>query len=401
MGNREDKDPIVIVGSARTPIGNLLGDLSSLTAPELGAHAIKEALNRAKVKPEEVEEVIMGCVISAGVGQAPARQAAIFAGIPDTVPCSTVNKVCGSGMQAIMNACGTLALGEKKVIVAGGMESMSHAPYLLEKARAGYRLGHHFMKDAMYLDGLEDAYEKVLMGEFAERTAEKYGFSREEQDAYAKTSLTRATEAAHKAWFETDYEITPITVTPPKKEPVLIEKDEHPTKVNPDKIPNLKPSFRPQGSITPGNSCAISDGAAALVLMRLSEAKLRGLKPIAKILGSVSYSHAPSLFTTAPVYAIQKLLKKLNWTTNTVDLYEINEAFACVVLVAMKELNLSHDKVNVHGGACALGNPLGASGARIICTLLGALKHYNKSKGVATLCIGGGESTAIALEMLV
>lgn len=397
----KEQDPIVIVGSARTPIGELCGMLTPLRAPDLGAIAIIAAISRAKLTPEDIDEVIMGCVLIAGLGQAPARQASIFAGIPTRVPCSTINKMCGSGMKAVMNAYDSLLIGNNKIMVAGGMESMTHAPYLLDKARTGYRLGHAQLKDEMLLDGLEDAYEKgTAMGVFAERTAEKYHFSRELQDAFALTSLKRAIEATKKGWFLTDYEIIPTSVTQPKGDSILIQEDEHPQKVNPEKITQLKPSFKPDGTITPANSSAICDGAAALVLMRLSEAKNRGLKPIAKMLSYSTFAQDPAWFTTAPVNAIKTLLKNLNWTTDTPELYEINEAFACVTMAAMKELNIPHDKVNVHGGACALGHPIGATGARVICTLLGALKTQNKSLGIASVCIGGGEATAIALERL-
>ncbi len=397
----ENLDPVVIVGSARTPIGDLLGVFSSLRAQDLGALAIKAAIERSKLKPEDINEVIMGCVLTAGLGQAPARQAAIFSGIPNKVPCSTINKVCGSGMKAVMNAYDSLMLGRNKIVVAGGMESMTNAPYLLEKARSGYRLGHNQIIDEMLYDGLEDAYEKGLsMGVFAERTAEKYQFTREMQDAFAIDSLKRAQEATKNGWFLSEYEIAPVTVKPHKGEPIIVQQDEHPMNVKAEKIPQLKPAFKSDGTVTPANSSSISDGAAALVLTRLSEAKNRGLKPIAKILGHSSFSQESAWFTTAPVGAMKSLLQSLNWTTETPELYEINEAFACVTMVAMKELNLSHDKVDVHGGACALGHPIGASGTRIICTLLGALKHHNKTRGVAALCIGGGESTAMAIELL-
>lgn len=397
----DNNDPVVIVGSARTPLGSLLGNLSSLQAVDLGAVVIKAALERAKISPKNVNEVIMGCVISAGMGQAPARQAAILSGIPNSVPCSTINKVCGSGMQAVINACDRLLLEPNAVVVAGGMESMSNAPYLIEKARAGYRLGHGQLKDAMLLDGLEDAYEKgTAMGVFAERTAEKYHFSREDQDAFALASLQRAQTATKHGWFINEYEIIPVTVPQSKGESLLIKEDEHPNKVKAEKIPTLKPAYKNAGTVTAANSSAIADGAAALVLMRLSHAKKLQLKPIAKILAYSSYAHDPAWYTTAPVSAIQALLKKLNLDANAVNLYEINEAFAVVTMVAMQDLNLTHDKVNILGGACALGHPIGASGTRIICTLLSALRHANKKLGVAALCIGGGEATALAIEMI-
>lgn len=396
-----NQDPIVIVGSARTPIGGLLGIFSGLSAPDLGAVAIKAAVDRAHLKPEDIEEVIMGCVLPAGIGQAPARQAAILAGIPSSVPCTTLNKVCGSSMKAVMLAHDILLAGSVKVMVAGGMESMSNAPYLLDKARAGYRLGHGVLKDHMLLDGLEDAYQKSThMGVFAEATAEKYGFSREAQDAFALSSLMRAKEAAKNNWFLSEYEITPTQTKPTKGEPQTITLDETPQIAKPEKIPALKPAFKPGGTITAANSSSISDGAAALLLMRLSEAKKRGVKPLAKILGFSSFAGDPQHFTTAPIAAIDLLLKKLQWNRDTPDLYEINEAFACVTMAAMQDLKLSHDKVNILGGACALGHPIGATGARILCTLLGALKHQHKTLGLAALCIGGGEATALAIERM-
>jgi len=395
----ENQDPIVIVGSARTPLGDLLGVLSTLQATDLGAVAIKAAIERAKLKPEDIDEVIMGCVLPAGLGQAPARQAAIKALLPTSVHCMTINKVCGSGMKAVMLAHDLLVTGTDKIIVAGGMESMSNAPYLLDKARAGYRLGHGKMIDHMLLDGLEDAYEKgTSMGVYAERTAEKYQFTRNDQDEFAMDSLKRALEATKNSWFLSDVEITPTSIKPHKGEPKLIQEDEHPQNVKAEKIPTLKPAFKEGGTVTAANSSSISDGAAALVLMRLSETKRRGIKPIAKILGHASFSQDPAWFTTAPVKAIERLLNKLNWTKETPDFYEINEAFACVTMAAMHDLKIPRDKVNVHGGACALGHPIGASGARIITTLLGALKHYNKTLGIASLCIGGGEATAVAIE---
>lgn len=397
----DNNDPVVIVGSARTPLGDLLGNFATLRAAELGAVAIKAALERAKVSVNDVNEVIMGCVLSAGQGQAPGRQAALLAGIPNSVPCATINKVCGSGMKSLMLAYDSLMLGTNNIMLAGGMESMTNAPYYLDKARAGYRAGHGQLKDEMMVDGLEDAYEKgTAMGVFAERTAEKYNFTRADQDEFAMVSLRRAQEATQKGWFLSDYEIVPTTVQLPKSEPMSIKEDEHPTKVKADKIPTLKPSFKSDGTITPANSSPISDGAAALVVMRLSQAKKLGLHPIAKILGHSSFSQEPAWYTTAPVGAMQSLLKKLNWTTNTPDLYEINEAFAVVAMAAMKDLDLTHDKVNILGGACALGHPIGASGARIICTLLSALKHKDKTTGIAALCIGGGEATAVAIERI-
>lgn len=394
-------DPIVIVGCARTPMGSLLGNFATLKAHELGANAIRAAVDRAKLKPDDVEEVIMGCVLSAGQGQAPARQAALGAGLPNSVGCTTVNKMCGSAMKAVMLAHDLLLAGTHNVIVAGGMESMTNAPYLLEKARTGYRMGHAQIKDHMFLDGLEDAYDKgKLMGVFAEATAEKYGFTRKAQDEFALRSLARAQEAILNGYFLTDAEIAPVKFQAPKGELITFQNDEPPSHALPDKVPNLKPAFKDNGTVTAANSSSIADGAAALVLMRFSEAKKRGLKPLAKILAHTSHSQEPQWFTTAPISAINTLLKKLDWTKDTPDLYEINEAFAVVTMAAMTDLDLPADKVNVHGGACALGHPIGASGARILSTLLGALIRLNKKNGIAALCIGGGEATAIAIERI-
>lgn len=394
-------DPVVIVGSARTPLGGFLGVLANLRAVDLGAAAIKAAISRSALKPSDIDEVIMGCVLSAGLGQAPARQAAIYAGIPNSVPCSTVNKVCGSGMKTVMLAHDLLMLGNNQIMLAGGMESMSNAPYLLTKVRSGYRAGAANMIDEMQMDGLEDAYSNgTPMGLLAENTAAKYNFSRADQDEFAITSLQRAQEASKNGWFATQYEIDPINAPQTKGEAILVKDDEHPHKVKIEKIPTLKPSFKNDGTITPANSSPISDGAAALVLMRLSTAKQRGLKPLAKILGHASFSHDPASYATAPINALQKLLTQLNWNTETADLYEINEAFAVVPMAVMKDLKIAHNKVNILGGSCALGHPIGASGTRIICTLLSALQHKNKTLGIATLCIGGGEATAIAIERI-
>ena len=391
-------DPIVIVGSARTPMGGFLGDLKALTAPELGAFAIRAAVERAGVKPEEVQEAIMGNVLPAGVGQAPARQAALAAGLTPATACMTINKVCGSGMKAAMLAHDALALGAISVAVAGGMESMSNAPYLLPRARAGLRLGHGEVKDHMFLDGLEDAYDRGrLMGTFAEDCADKYRFSREAQDRYAITSLQRAQDAIRSGTF--DREITPVMIAGGKAE-ITVKTDEQPPKANLDKIPQLKPAFRKDGTVTPANSSSISDGAAAMVLMRLSDAERRRLAPLARIVGCATHAQEPQWFTTAPVGAIRKLFERTGWNSKTTDLFEINEAFAVVAMAAMHDLDLPHDKVNVHGGACALGHPLGASGARIMVTLLAALEKHGLKRGIAALCIGGGEATAIALERL-
>ena len=392
----EVADPIVIVGAARTPMGGFQGDLRDVPAPALGSVAIEAALARAGVDAEAVDEVIMGCVLPAGMGQAPARQASIGAGVPESVGCTTVNKMCGSGMKATMLAHDLLAAGSGEVMVAGGLESMSNAPYLLDRARTGYRLGHGVLYDHMFIDGLEDAYQKgTLMGSFAEDTAEAYQFTREAQDAFAIESLTRAKRAIEDGSFAG--EVAPVTVKTRKGEHV-VERDEQPLKADLDKIPKLKPAFREGGTVTPANSSSISDGAAALVLMRRSEAERRGLAPVAEIVAHASHAQAPAWFTTAPIGAIEKLFEKTGWSAGEVDLYEINEAFAVVTMAAMRDLDLAHDRVNVHGGACALGHPVGASGARIVVTLLAAMEKFDVKRGVAALCIGGGEATALAVE---
>ena len=393
-------DPVVIVSVARTPLGGFQGDLASLTTPQLGAAAIKSAVERARLKPEQVEEVIMGCVLPAGVGQAPARQAALGAGLPLSAGCTTINKVCGSGMKATMLAHDLILAGSNEIMVAGGMESMSNAPYLLPKARAGYRLGHGQMFDHMFLDGLEDSYSKEnkgrLMGTFAEDCAGHFNFTRSAQDEFAIASTTRAQAAINNGDFT--WEVTPVTVSG-RKGDVVVDKDEQPLKAQIDKIPGLKPAFKKDGTVTPANSSSISDGAAALVLMRKSTADKLGLKPVATIVGHATHAQEPALFTTAPVGAMQKVLAKAGWTTDDVDLWEINEAFAVVTMAAMHEMKLPHDKVNVNGGACALGHPIGASGARILVTLIGALRKRGLKRGVASLCIGGGEATAMAIEV--
>jgi len=386
----------VILSGARTPMGGFQGDFSALTAPELGAVAIKAAIERAGIAPGDVNETLMGNVLSAGLGQAPARQASIFAGIPDTTPCTTISKVCGSGMKAVMIANDQLALGHADIVVAGGMESMTNSPYLLPKARGGYRLGHGEVKDHMFLDGLEDAYEHRLMGTYAEDAARHYQFTREAQDAYATESLNRAKRASGDGSFKD--EIAPVKVAGRKGE-VVIAADEQPGKADPAKIPTLKPAFAKDGTVTAANSSSISDGAAALVLARADVAKAKGLKPIARIVAQASNAHEPRWFTTAPVGAIEKVLKLANWSKDDVDLFEINEAFANVAMIAMRDLGLDHAKVNVNGGATALGHPIGASGARIIVTLLNALKARGLKRGVASLCIGGGEATAVAVEL--
>jgi acetyl-CoA C-acetyltransferase len=389
-------DPIVIVGARRTPMGGFQGELAPATAPELGARAIAAALEDAGVAADDIEEVIMGCVLPAGLGQAPARQASLGAGIPLAAGCTTVNKMCGSGMKAAMLAHDLIAAGSNQVMVAGGMESMSNAPYLLPKARGGYRMGHGQVMDHMFLDGLEDAFEPGrLMGTYAEDCAQSFQLTREAQDAFAIESLRRASAAGSDGTFAA--EITPVTVRTRAGE-VQITSDEQPRNARPDKIPTLKPAFRKDGTVTPANSSSISDGGAALVLMRRSEAERRGLTPRALICAHATHAQEPGLFTTAPIGAMRKLLERVGWSAGEVDLYEINEAFAVVTMVAMRELDLPHDKVNVHGGACALGHPIGASGARIIVTLLNAMHRYDVKRGVASLCIGGGEATAIALE---
>ncbi len=392
------EDPVVIVGASRTPLGGFGGDLSPLSAPELGAVAISDAITKSGIKITEVNEVIMGVVLPAGQGQAPARQASIGAGIPKAVGATTINKMCGSGMKATMLAHDNILSGAHEIMVAGGMESMSNAPYLLTDARSGMRMGHGQLKDHMFLDGLEDAYDKgTLMGVYAENTAEAYQFTRDAQDEFSITSLKRALLASENGYFSD--EIVPITVQSRKAETV-IKSDEQPRNARPEKIPELRPAFREHGTVTAANSSSISDGAAALILVRRSEAEKQGLTPLAAIHGHATHAQDPEWFTTAPIEAINKVLEKASWNKDEVDLFEINEAFAVVTMAAMKDLDLSHDKVNVHGGACALGHPVGATGARIIVTLLHALSRYDLKKGVASLCIGGGEATAIAIERL-
>jgi acetyl-CoA C-acetyltransferase len=393
-------DPIVIVSAARTPMGAFQGDFASLTAPQLGSVAIRAAVERAGINPEQIEEVLFGNVLQAGVGQAPSRQAALRAGLPCSAACTTIGKVCGSGLKAVMLANDNILAGSFEVGVAGGMESMTNAPYMLPKARAGYRLGHGQMLDHMFFDGLEDSYSKEnrgrLMGTFAEDCAGSYRFTREAQDEFAIRSTKRAQAAIQDGSFA--WEIASVTVSGRKGE-VIVDRDEQPLKAQLDKIPGLKPAFRKDGTVTPANSSSISDGAAAVVLMRESKAKALGLTPLARIVGHASHAQEPALFTTAPVGAMQKLFAKIGWTAEGVDLYEINEAFAVVTMAAMHDLKLPAEKVNVHGGACALGHPIGASGCRILVTLLGAMRKYGKKRGVASLCIGGGEAVAVAVEM--
>jgi len=392
------QDPIVIVSVARTPIGGFQGDFASLSAPQLGGGAIKAAVERAGIAPDKVDEVLLGCVLPAGIGQAPARQASINAGLPLSVGCTGIAKVCGSGMKAVMLGHDLLLAGGVEVVVAGGMESMTNAPYLLPKARGGLRLGHGQVLDHMFFDGLEDAYfdRGRLMGTFAEDCASAYGFSREEQDAYAIQSTTRAQQAIKSGAFE--WEIAPVTVSG-RKGDVVIAHDEQPPKAQIDKIPTLKPAFSKTGTVTAANSSSISDGAAALVLMRRSTAAKLGLQPVATVLGHSNYANEPRLFPTAPVGAIAKILAKTGWTADGVDLWEINEAFAVVTMAAMRDHKLEAAKVNIHGGACALGHPIGASGARILVSLIGGLRQTGGKRGIASLCIGGGEATAIAVEL--
>ncbi|MDF3841243.1 acetyl-CoA C-acyltransferase [Pseudomonas citronellolis] len=391
-------DPVVIVSAVRTPMGGFLGDFKDTSAATLGAAAVRAAIERAQLGADQIDEAILGCVLSAGQGQAPARQAVLGAGLDRGTPCTTINKMCGSGMKAVMQGHDALLAGSAGVVLAGGMESMSNAPYLLERARTGYRIGHGKVLDHMFLDGLEDAYDRGrLMGTFAEDCAQGYGFTRQQQDDYAIASLTRAQQAMRDGRFAA--EIVPVTVKA-GKETREIAQDEQPPKARLDKIPTLKPAFREGGTVTAANSSSISDGAAALVLMRLSEAEKRGLAPLAAIRAHSSYAAAPNLFPTAPVGAIQRLLQRSGWGLGEVDLFEVNEAFAVVAMAAMRELDIPHAKLNVHGGACALGHPIGASAARILVTLLSALQQYDLKRGIASVCIGGGEATAIAVERL-
>ena len=391
-------DPVVITGYARTPIGSFRGCFSEVSAAELGACAIRAAVQRSGLETDDIEEVIMGNILSAGQGQAPARQAALGAGLPFATGCTTINKMCGSGMKAVMLAHDLLIAGSNDVMVAGGMENMTRAPYLLPRARSGQRLGHGEILDHMFLDGLEDAYDKgVLMGSFAESCADKYHFTRQQQDQYAIESLRRAQQASNSGAF--DAEVIPVTVER-RKDELTVAKDEQPFKAEIGKIPHLKPAFRQHGTVTAANSSSISDGAAALTLMRQSTAQRRGLIPIARISGHVTHAQEPAWFTTAPVGAIGSLQKNLCLTVEDVDLFEVNEAFAVVAMAAMREHAIDRQKINIHGGACALGHPVGASGARILVTLLAALQRYNLKTGVASLCIGGGEATAMAVELV-
>ncbi len=391
-------DPVVIISYARTPMGSFQGALSGASATQLGAAAVGAAVERAGLSGEAIERIYMGCVLPAGLGQAPARQAALKAGLPDHIEATTVNKMCGSGMQAAIMAADALAAKSVDLLIAGGMESMTNAPYLALRHRAGARIGHDVLKDHMYLDGLEDAYEPgKLMGNFAEDTAAAYQFTREQQDAYAIASLSRAKTAQDSGAF--DREITPVEIAG-RKGAVSVDRDEQPLKADPAKIPSLKPAFSKDGTITAANASSISDGAAALVVTRASVAERLGLIPIARVVAHAAHAHAPALFTTAPVFAMRKALDRAGWATGDVDLYEVNEAFAVVAMIAMRDLGLSHDVVNIHGGACALGHPIGASGARIMATLISALQTTGSKRGMASLCIGGGEATAVAVEMM-
>ena len=389
-------DPVVIVAARRTPLGTFQGSLAPANAPKLGATAISACIADIAIDPADIDEVLFGCVLPAGIGQAPARQAALAAGIPDSTGCTTVNKICGSGMKTTMFGHDLIAAGSADVVVSGGMESMTNAPYLLPKARQGYRMGHQEVIDHMFFDGLQNPYDGNMMGHFAEETAVKYAFTREDQDAFAIESVNRARQAMKGGAFSA--EIAPVTITTRKGE-VTVGEDEGPGNANIDKIPTLRPAFRKDGTVTAASSSSISDGAAALILMRASDAADRSLESLARIAGHSSFAQEPAWFTTAPVHAIRKLHDKLGWNPDGVDLYEINEAFACVTMAAMADVGIDHDKVNVHGGACALGHPIGASGARIIVTLLHALRAHDKKRGVASLCIGGGEAVAIGIEI--
>lgn len=391
------QESIVIVSGTRTPMGGLQGSLSSLTAPELGSIAIKETVSRTTINPAEIDEVIMGCVLSAGLGQGPARQASRQAGLPDATGCTTINKLCGSGMQAVMMAHDLIRAGTNQIMIAGGMESMSNAPYLLKNARSGYRMGHNQVLDHMFIDGLEDAETGRLMGSFAQEVADRYELTREAMDAFAIESLKRAQQASNNGSL--DAEIAPVSFSTRKGEQT-VSQDEQPFNANIDKIPSLRPAFSKDGTITAANTSSISDGASALLLMTESEAVRRKLQPLARIVAHCTHSQHPSEFAIAPVGALTKVLEKTGWTTEDVDLFEINEAFAMVTMTTMQEHRLDHSKVNVHGGACAQGHPIGSTGSRILLTLIYALKQYGKQKGIASLCIGGGEANAIAVEMI-
>jgi acetyl-CoA C-acetyltransferase len=392
------ENAIVIASARRTPIGAFQGAISPVPAPDLGATAAAAAIEDAGIKPEDISEVIFGCVLPAGLGQAPARQAALAAGVPNSVGCTTINKVCGSGMKAVMMAHDLILAGSADIVLAGGMESMSNAPYLMPKAREGYRMGHQQVLDHMFFDGLQNPYDSNMMGHFAEQTVDRYQFSREEQDAFATASVRRALEATQKGDFES--EIVPVLVRTRRNES-RVDRDEEPYRCEIDKIPDMRPAFRRDGgTVTAASSSSISDGAAALIITGAGQAESRGTKPLARIVAHSGFAHAPEWFTTAPVFAIEALQNKLGWTSDDVDLYEINEAFAVVAMAAMKDLGLDHEKVNVHGGACALGHPIGATGARLLVTLVHALRNRGQKRGIASLCIGGGEATAVAVEVI-
>jgi acetyl-CoA C-acetyltransferase len=396
MKKEVNADPVVIVAARRTPLGAFQGSLGPASATDLGAAAIAASVSDSGIDPADISEVIMGCVLPAALGQAPARQAALAGGVPKSVPCSTINKVCGSGMKATMIAHDLIRAGSANIVLSGGMESMSNAPYLLPKARGGYRMGHHEVLDHMFFDGLQNPYDGNMMGHFAEITAQKYGFSREDQDAFAIASVTRARSAQAEGKFAG--EIVPVSVKTRQGESV-VDSDEGPGSAKIEKIPTLRPAFSKDGTVTAASSSSISDGAATLLLMKQSIAKSRGIEPLAKICGHCGFAQDPEWFTTSPVFAIRALHDVLDWDEKSVDLYEINEAFACVTMAAMKDIGISHDKVNVQGGACALGHPIGASGARIIVTLLHALRTKGGGRGIASLCIGGGEAVAIGIEV--
>jgi len=389
------KESIVVVAARRTPLGAFLGVLSPVTAIDLSATATKAAITDCGLDASDVDEILLGCVLPAGLGQAPARQAALAAGIPTGIPCTTVNKVCGSGMKTTTLGHDLIVAGSATIVITGGMESMSNAPYLMPKARSGYRMGHQEVLDHMFFDGLQNPYDGNMMGHFADLTADKYGFTREEQDEFAIESVTRAREAASSGAFVS--EIAPVTVKT-RKDEITVSEDEGPGKANIDKIQTLRPAFRKDGTVTAASSSSISDGAASLILMSAGEAERRKMEPLATIAGHSSFAQDPAWFTTSPVYAIKALHERLDWNTDSVDLYEVNEAFACVTMAAMREVGIEHDKINVNGGACALGHPIGASGARIIVTLINALRRRGGGRGIASLCIGGGEALAIGIE---
>jgi acetyl-CoA C-acetyltransferase len=391
-----DQDPIAIVAARRTPMGSFQGELGTVSAPELSATANRAALSDSGLDAAAIDEVLLGCVLPAGLGQAPARQAALSAGLPIGVPCTTINKVCGSGMKAALLGHDLIKAGSAEIVLAGGMESMSNAPFLMPNARSGYRMGHQKVLDHMFFDGLQNPYDGNMMGHFAELTAEKYGLTREEQDAFAIESVTRARAAAAAGKFA--QEIAPVTVRN-RKGDLIVSEDEGPRVANIEKIPTLRPAFKKDGTVTAASSSSISDGAASLILMRTSAAVANNTPLLASVVGQSGYAHQPEWFTTAPVFAIQALHKKLGWDAKSVDLYEINEAFACVTMAAMRDVGIAHEKVNVNGGACALGHPIGASGARIIVTLVHALRNRGGGKGIASLCIGGGEAVAIGIKV--